>query len=45
MIVAAIMVDVYSIRVPSFSEIPNCKVFAVVVMVPAAEPGGIESRT
>jgi hypothetical protein len=45
MIVAAMIVDVYSIMVPSFSEMPNCKVLAVVVMVPAAEPGGIESRT
>lgn len=42
---AEIMVAVYSTKVPSFSDIPSCKVLAVVVMVPAAAPGAIESRT
>jgi hypothetical protein len=32
-------------NVPSFSEIPTCRVLAVLVIVPAADPGAIESRT
>ena len=35
----------YSRRVPSFSEMPSCNVLAVLVMVPAADPDGIESNT
>ena len=32
-------------NVPSFSEIPTCKVLASLVIVPAAAPGGIMSMT
>lgn len=44
-IIAATMVALNSTNVPSFSDIPSCRVLAVVVMVAAAAPDGIESRT
>lgn len=44
-IIAAIMQVANSIKVPSISEIPTCNVLAVLVIVPAAAPEGIESRT
>lgn len=37
--------DVNSKKVPSFSEMPSCSVLAVLVIVPAADPEGIESST
>ncbi len=43
--IAATMVDKNSRKVPSFSDIPSCKVLAVEVMVLAAVPEGIESST
>lgn len=39
------MQDANSTNVPSFSDIPICRTLASLVMVPAAAPGGIESRT
>lgn len=45
MIIAATMVALNSMKVPSFSEMPSWRVFAASVMVPAADPGAMESRT
>lgn len=45
MTVAVMIVAVNSRKVPSFSEMPSCMVLAVVVIVPAAAPGGMESST
>lgn len=42
---AAIMVELNSTKVPSFSDIPSCRTLAVEVIVVVAYPGGIESRT
>lgn len=42
---AVIINDVNSKNVPSFSDMPSCSVLAVLVIVPAAEPEGIESNT
>lgn len=45
MIMAAIMVAENSTKTPNFSEMPNCKVLLVLVIVVVAYPGGIESNT
>jgi len=42
---AVMMRDVNSTKMPSFSEMPSWSTLAVLVMVPAAAPDGIESRT
>jgi len=41
---APIKQAVNSIRIPSFSDMPTCKVLAAAVIVPAALPGGAEYR-
>lgn len=35
-IIAATMVELYSTKVPSFSDMPSCRTLAVDVMVPVA---------
>lgn len=35
-IIAATMVELYSTKVPSFSDMPSCRTLAVEVMVPVA---------
>ena len=42
---AATIVELYSTKIPSFSDMPSCRTLAVEVIVPVAYPGGIESRT
>jgi len=45
MMTAAMMVALNWINVPSCSEMPSWRVLAVEVIVPAAVPPGMESRT